>query len=84
MAMNETQTARAEALRPLFKNMDAHTAQDIREMYYRVADNLRPLMTALEIADVDHGGPVGPLLEEHYIFCEMLEKLDESVLGAVL
>ena len=84
MPMNETQKARAEALAPLFRNMDAHTAQEIRESYYRIAENLRPLVNALEIADLDHGGPAGPLLEEHYIFCELLEKIDKSVLGAVL
>lgn len=84
MPMNETQTARANALRKLFKNMDAEQAQEIRESYYRIAESLRPLMTALEIADLDHGGPAGPLLEEHYIFCSLLEKFDESVLGAVL
>lgn len=84
MAMNKTQTARPEALRPLFKNMDPHTAQEIRESYYRIAENLRPLVNALEIADLENGGPAGPLLEEHYIFCELLEKLNQSVLGAVL
>ncbi|MGB7325372.1 MAG: hypothetical protein WBD31_10920 [Rubripirellula sp.] len=84
MAMNEAQTARAAALRTIFKNMDPHQAQEIRESYYRIAENLRPLVDALEIADLDNGGPAGPLIEEHYIFCELLEKLDESVLGAVL
>ncbi|MGV3483352.1 MAG: hypothetical protein ACO1RT_02910 [Planctomycetaceae bacterium] len=82
--MNESQTARAEALRPLFKNMDPAQAQEIREAYYRIAENLRPLVTALEAADLDNGGPEGPLLEEHYIFCQLLEKIDESALGAVL
>jgi hypothetical protein len=84
MAMNESKTARVEALRPLFKNMDPAQAQEIREAYYRIAENLRPLVTALETADLDNGGPAGPLLEEHFIFCQLLEKLDESALGAVL
>lgn len=84
MPMNETQTARADALRKLFKTMDAHQAQEIREAYYRIAENLRPLATALEMAALDHGGPAGPLLDEHYIYCEVMRKLDESVLGAVL
>lgn len=39
MATNETQTARGEALRPLFRNMDPQTAQEIRESYYRIAEN---------------------------------------------
>ena len=39
MPMNETQKARAEALAPLFRKMDAHTAQEIRESYYRIAEN---------------------------------------------
>ncbi|TWU38638.1 hypothetical protein [Novipirellula artificiosorum] len=84
MAMTETQKTRAAALRTAMKKLDPATYQDIRESYYRIADNLRPLVDALEKADVDHGGPAGPLLEEHYIFCEMLDQLKKSILGAVV
>lgn len=84
MPMNETKTARANALRPLFRNMDPHKAQEIRQAYYAISDNLGSLSEALEIADLDNGGPAGPLLEEHYIFCELLRKFDESVLGVIL
>ncbi len=84
MPMNEAQTARANALRELFRNMDTNKAQEIREAYYALSDNLGSLSEALEIADLDNGGPAGPLLEEHYIFCELLQKFDESVLGAIL
>jgi hypothetical protein len=41
------------------------------------------LVDALEKADADLG-PNGPLLEEHYIFCEMLDQLNKSLLGAVV
>ncbi|MGB7323402.1 MAG: hypothetical protein WBD31_00925 [Rubripirellula sp.] len=84
MPMTETQKARAEALAPLFRNMDQHKAQEMRQAYYRIAENLRPLVDALEMADCDHGGPAGPLLEEHYIFCEMLDTIKQSALGEVL
>ncbi len=84
MAMNETQTARAEALRPLFRNMDPHTAQEIRESYYRIADNLKPLADALEKADADQGGHAGPLLDEHFLFLQMYDLLRKSDLGGVV
>ncbi|WP_442511730.1 hypothetical protein SH528x_003443 [Novipirellula sp. SH528] len=83
MAMNETQKTKAAALRSEMKKLDPATYQDIRESYYRIADNLRPLVDALEKADADLG-PNGPLLEEHYIFCEMLDRLNKSYLGAVV
>ena len=57
--------------------------QDIRESYYQIADNLRPLVDALEKADAELG-PDGPLLEEHYLFCEILDRLKKSYLGGVV
>ncbi|KAA1258297.1 hypothetical protein LF1_08130 [Rubripirellula obstinata] len=84
MPMTDAQKARAEALRPLFRNMDQHKAQEMRQAYYRIAENLRPLVDALEMADYDDGALAGPLLEEHYIFCEMLDTIKQSALGEVL
>ncbi|XZE56672.1 hypothetical protein SH139x_002796 [Planctomycetaceae bacterium SH139] len=83
MALNETQKTKAAALATEMKKLDAETYQEIRQSYNKIADELRPLVDALEKADADLG-PNGPLLEEHYIFCEMLERLNKSLLGAVL
>ena len=47
MTKNETETA----LRTIFRNMDAHEAQEIREAYYKAVEGLRTLADALEIAD---------------------------------
>ncbi|MEZ6090979.1 MAG: hypothetical protein R3C05_23750 [Pirellulaceae bacterium] len=44
-------------------------------------DNLRPLVDALEKADAQIG-PNGPLLEEHYIFCERFERLKKEQMAA--
>ena len=83
MAMNETQKAKVAALRTEMRKLDPETYQEIRQSYYKIAEELRPLVDALEKADADLG-PDGPLLEEHYIFCEMLDRLNKSLLGAVV
>lgn len=75
--------ARQDALRTAMKKLDADTYQTIREDFYRIADNLKPLADALEIADVDVG-PEGPLLEEHYIFIQMYDLMRKCELGAVV
>ncbi len=38
-------------LRQIFKAMDAHQAQEIREAYYKAIEGLMTLAEALEIAD---------------------------------
>lgn len=83
MALNETQKTKAAALRTEMQKLDPETYQEIRRSYYKVAEELRPLADALEKADADLG-PNGPLLEEHYLFCEMLDRLNKSLLGAVV
>ena len=83
MAMNETQKAKVAALRTEMRKLDPETYQEIRQSYYKIAEELRPLVDALEKADAELG-PDGPLLEEHYIFCEMLERLNKSLLGGVV
>ena len=83
MAKKQEIAARQNALRTAMKKLDADTYQTIREDFYRIADNLKPLADALEIADADVG-PEGPLLEEHYIFIQMYDLLRKSELGAVV
>ncbi|XZE55115.1 hypothetical protein SH139x_001110 [Planctomycetaceae bacterium SH139] len=83
MPMTEAQESKVAALCTEMKRLDPATYQDIRESYYQITDNLRPLVDALEKADADLG-PDGPLLEEHYIFCEMLDRLKKSYLGGAV
>ncbi|QDT61441.1 hypothetical protein SV7mr_39760 [Stieleria bergensis] len=83
MAKTQEIAARQDALRIAMKKLDADTYQTIREDFYRIADNLKPLADALEIADADVGTE-GPLLEEHYIFNQMYDLLRKSELGAVV
>ncbi len=79
--MNETQ--KVKALRTEMKKLDPDAYQEIRRSYYKIAEELRPLADALEKADAELG-PAGPLLEEHTIFCEMLDRLKKSYLGEVV
>lgn len=83
MPMTDFQRSKVAALRTEMERLDPVTYQGIRESYYRIADNLRPLVDALEKTDAKIG-PNGPLLEEHYIFCEILERLKKSSLGGVV
>jgi len=83
MPMTEVQKSKVATLRTEMEKLDPATYQDIRESYYQIADNLRPLVDALEKADAELG-PDGPLLEEHYLFCEILDRLKKSYLGGVV
>ena len=58
MTKNETETT----LRTIFRNMDAHEAQEIREAYYKAVEGLRTLADALEIADTKAGEHAGGIL----------------------
>ena len=44
-------TAKDNALREIFRKMDAHRAQEIREAYYKAIEGLRTLVETLEIED---------------------------------
>ena len=55
MAKTQEIAARQDALRTAMKKLEADTYQTIREDFYRIADNLKPLADALEIADADVG-----------------------------
>ncbi len=83
MAKNTNAAARQDALRTAMQKLDADTYQTIREDFYRIAENLKPLADALEIADAKVG-PEGPLLDEHYLFIQMYDLLRKSELGAVV
>ncbi|MFG0291468.1 MAG: hypothetical protein ACF8CQ_25110 [Rhodopirellula sp. JB044] len=78
---NENKTA---DLRTAMQQLDPTTYQEIRESYYRIADNLKPLADALEKADADQGGDAGPLLDEHFLFLQMYDLLRKSNLGGVV
>ncbi len=71
-------------LRGIFKGMDAHQAQEIREAYYKAIEGLMTLSQALEIADAQQTPSAGPLLDEHYLAVQALDALKHSRLGAVL
>jgi dimeric dUTPase (all-alpha-NTP-PPase superfamily) len=71
-------------LRRIFKDMEAHQAQEIREAYYKAMEGLMSLSEALEIADAQQEQTAGPLLDEHFNAAEALTAMRRSRLGAVL
>lgn len=72
-------------LRNIFRSMDAHRAQQIREAYYKAVEGLSVLAEALEIADVDVRGAYDhALIEEHLIACQAIDALKASLLGRIL
>ncbi len=71
-------------LRSIFRSMDPHAAQEIREAYYKAIEGLRTLATALEIADASQEPSAGLLIEEHFFAVEAIESIDRSRLGSVL
>ena len=83
MTTNELK-ARETQLRKIFRHMDGHAAQEIREAYYKAVEGLTTLAEALEIADADQPEPAGELINEHLIACEALEAMKRSLLGRIL
>ena len=79
---NKTETERN--LRDIFRTMDAHRAQEIREAYYKAVEGLQTLAEALEIADAKQSPTAGPLLDEHFIAIEAVEAISKSLLGRIL
>jgi hypothetical protein len=71
-------------LRQIFKAMDAHQAQEIREAYYKAIEGLMTLAETLEVADAQQTPTAGPLLDEHFNAVEALTAMRRSRLGAVL
>ena len=84
MAKNDATKQTDAALRENFRNMDADTAQEIRESYYRVVENLHSLAELLEIEDAKQPQTAGPLLDEHFRAVAAIEAMKDSRLGAVL
>ena len=78
-----TDTTKA-ALRQIFRDMDAHQAQEIREAYYKAVEGLMTLVEALEIADSQQSVSAGPVLTEHFHAVEALDVMKKSRLGVVL
>ena len=85
MANANNQHAATDAtLRQIFKTMDAHQAQEIRDAYYNAVEGLRTLADALEIADAEQKESAGPLLVEHLYAIEAIDAMKRSRLGAIL
>lgn len=48
MPLTDTHKNRAAALRTAMQKLDPETYQEIRQSYYKIAEELRPLADALE------------------------------------
>ena len=84
MANSNEHQATDAALREIFKSMDAHQAQEIREAYYKAIEGLMTLSEALEIADAQQTPSAGPLLTEHFNAVQALDAMKNSRLGKIL
>ena len=82
--MTNDKTMNDQLLRTIFKSMDEHQAQEIREAYYKAVEGLRTLADALEIADANQQDSAGPLILEHLYAVEALDAMKRSRLGAIL
>lgn len=72
---------RAKQMRQIFRTMDAHQAQAIREAYYKACDGLLELAAELAIAA---NCSEGILSDELRIALDAKAALDTSDLGAAL
>ena len=82
---DETRKERERNLRDIFRTMDAHRAQEIREAYYKAVEGLSALAEALEIADAEMGSAHDhALIEEHLIACQAMDAMKASLLGRIL
>lgn len=80
---NKTETERN--LRDIFRAMDPHQAQTIRDAYYKAVEGLSALAESLEIADADMGSPHDHvLIHEHLIACQAIDAMKASLLGRIL
>ena len=84
MDSNLERLANHESLSQIFRTMDPHQAQEIREAYYKAVEGLRTLADMLEIADAQQPQPAGPLLSEHLLACEAIDAMKKSQLGRIL
>ena len=82
---DQTKKERERNLRDIFRTMEAHRAQEIREAYYKAVEGLSTLAVMLEMADLDMGSPYECLLiEEHLIACQAMDAMKASLLGRIL
>ena len=82
---DQNRTERERNLRDIFRTMDTHKAQEIREAYYKAVEGLSVLAETLEIADAEMGSPHDhALIEEHLIACQAIEAMKPSLLGRIL
>ena len=82
---DQTRKKRECNLRDIFRTMDAHRAQEIREAYYKAVEGLSTLAETLEIADAEMGSPHDhALIEEHLIACQAVDAMKASLLGRIL
>ncbi|MFO0088171.1 MAG: hypothetical protein ACK52L_20075 [Pirellula sp.] len=81
---NNQHAATDATLRQIFKAMDAHQAQEIREAYYKAIEGLMTLAETLEIADAQQTPSAGPLLTEHFNAVQALDAMKNSRLGKIL
>jgi hypothetical protein len=82
-AKKRTEAPTPKLRRDLAKLANAQR-DEIRRLYYQVADALPRLATALELADLDSGESPGALLDQHFACCEMLEAMKKLDLGKYL
>ena len=83
MTRKRTNASEPKLRRELGKLQNAQR-DEIRRLYYQVADALPGLATALELADLDTGESTGALLDQHFACCEMLEAMKKLDLGKYL
>lgn len=84
MTKSDAQSANEAALRHIFRTMNSHQAQEIREAYYKAIEGLQSLAEALEIADAHQTPTAGPMLTEHFYAIEAIDAMKRSRLGAIL
>lgn len=72
-------------LRDIFRSMEPHQAQTIRDAYYKAVEGLSTLAETLEIADAEMGSPYDhALIHEHLIACQAIDAMKASLLGRIL
>lgn len=82
---NPNTPAAERPLREIFRTMDAHRAQAIREAYYKAVEGLSTLAESLELADLELSGPHNhALIHEHLIACQAIDAMKASLLGRIL
>ena len=82
---DQNKTEHERHLREIFRTMEAHRAQAIREAYYKAIEGLSTLAVMLEMADLDMGSPYEcALIEEHLIACQAIDAMKASLLGRIL